>query len=442
VSTLRLQAPPGDGPRALSLVPNSLALIAAKVATLGLGFLFWLVAARLMPAAEVGLAAGIVAAVLLCSQLGLMGAGAAVVSLFPAVRTAPGELLDSAVNLVVLVGGLAGLLFVAIAAGAFPELGVVGSSLLYTALFVAMCVLGAVGVLLDQVSTAQRRGDHALVRGVLNGTLSLAALGALALLRPDGGSEAIFTCWVVGGAAACALGVLQLRRSEARYRWRARLQRDLARRIVAVGVPNHALTLADRAPALVLPVLVTELLSPEANAYWYAVWMMAWVVLVVPVQVGMTLFAEASRRPAAVDGLTREALSLALRLGVVGAAGLCVLAPLGLQLMGPGYADAGTTPLRVLCWSVLPVAVVQCYYARCRAAGRLRQAIATAAVSGVATIAAATAAGVSAGLTAMAATFVGVQALTAAWALWRTCRSAAAPVADARRVRRPDRQAA
>ena len=53
-----------------------------------------------------------------------------------------------------------------------------------------------------------------------------------------------------------------------------------------VGLPNDLLTLTERAPGFVLPIVVTELLSPADNAHWYAAWMMAWVVFVIPIQVG------------------------------------------------------------------------------------------------------------------------------------------------------------
>ena len=420
---------PAPAPRSLAMLPNSLALIATKVATLGLGFLFWLVAARLFPPDEVGLAGGVVAAALLCVQLALLGVGSAVIAMFPRYREGPGRLIDTALTTSILSGAVVGLGFAALAAGAFPELGVVGTRPAYLALFVVMSALGTAGVVLDQLSTTLRRGDQALWRGVLNGALSLAAVAALAAISGTG-SMALFACWVLGAAAACVLGGAQLRRAVGRYSYRPRLERPLARRLVVVGLPNHALTLADRAPGLLMPVLVTELLSPTANAYWYVVWMMAWVVFVIPVQVGMTLFAEAAHRPDAVDGLVRHAVRWSLSLGVAAAVALAALGGLVLSLLGARYASAGLGPLRVLVWGIVPMAFVQAYYARCRAAMRLREAVATAVVGGTLTVAAASVAGVSSGLTAMAAAWVGVQGLVGCWAVLRL-RALSRP-ADAR----------
>jgi hypothetical protein len=84
------------GPLPLAL--NSLALITAKVASLGLGFLAWVVAARLFPPAQVGLASAAVAAMMLCVQLALLGVGSSLISLYPAHSRAPALLLDSAAS--------------------------------------------------------------------------------------------------------------------------------------------------------------------------------------------------------------------------------------------------------------------------------------------------------------------------------------------------------
>ncbi len=64
----------GAEARPLSMRLSSLGLIAAKVASLGLGFLFWLLAARRFAPATVGLAAAVVSAMMLCVQLPLVRA--------------------------------------------------------------------------------------------------------------------------------------------------------------------------------------------------------------------------------------------------------------------------------------------------------------------------------------------------------------------------------
>jgi O-antigen/teichoic acid export membrane protein len=171
----------------------------------------------------------------------------------------------------------------------------------------------------------------------------------------------------------------------------------------------------------VLPVVVTEVLSPETNAYWYVVWMTAWVVFIAPVSVGIALFADAAHRPDALARSTTQALRTSLLLGGGGAVVLAIVAQPVLGLMGGSYADEGVTPLRVLLLAVLPLAVVTAYYAQCRAQERWREALVTGVTAALVGVVATAVAGAQNGLVGMAVTWVVTQTLVACWAgtrLW------------------------
>ncbi len=404
--------------RALAMLPNSLALIGSKTSAMGLGFVFWLAAARLFDAPAVGLAAAVVAAMMLCTQIALAGIGSAVIALLPREFGNPRHLLDTAFTIVTAFALATGLAFLAIAVLALGELRVVAQSPLYALLFVLATVTGTLGILLDQLSTSLRRGDQALVRGV---TFGLAALAALAVIAASGadGPDALLAPWAAAGLVALVVGVVQVRRTLGGFVPRAGVTASRARLLLATGAPNHALTLAERAPGLLLPIVVTELLSPEANAAWYAAWMMAWVVFIVPIQVGMTLFAEIAREPGSLPAATRRAMRTALLVGVPAATALALLATPLLSLLGEGYAAAGVAPLRILVLGLLPLIVVQAYYAGCRGTGRLGEAITVAWSAGLASVGVAALVGVAAGLEAMAVAWVLVQVATAAFAAVR-----------------------
>jgi O-antigen/teichoic acid export membrane protein len=225
--------------------------------------------------------------------------------------------------------------------------------------------------------------------------------------------------WAVAGLAACVMGVAQLRRALPSYHPSATIERRLVRRLVRSGVPNYVLTLAERAPGLILPVIVAELLSPDANATWYAAWMMAWVVYIVPIQVGMTIFAEVAHDPASFQRSVRRGVLCSLSVATAGAVVLGAGAHLALSVLGPRYAHEGVEPLRILLLAVLPLTFMQAYFSSCRARRRLGEAIAIGWVNAIVSVAAATVVGVSHGLVGMAIAWAAVQYATGLWALWR-----------------------
>jgi O-antigen/teichoic acid export membrane protein len=402
-----------EGRTSLAVTLSALALVGAKVGTMGFGFLAWIVAARLYPANEVGLASGAVAAVTLCSQFALVGVGSAVITLLPAHIDRPARLLDTSVSLLVVTAGLAALAFLLFAGNVLHELNVVAADPLYAVLFVALAITGTLGVLFDQVSTARRRGDQALVRGVAAGVVTLIAVLLIGRALGGGSSRDIFAAWVLGGLVTASVGLVMLGRAVSGYRYRPVLVRSLATELSRVGLPNYLLTLTERAPGFVLPIVVTEMLSPSDNAHWYAAWMMAWVVFVIPIQVGMTSFAEIARAPELAGRIIRQGIRTSLLIGLLGGVATAIVAGPLLGLLGPGYAAAGAFTLRILVVGIIPLTFIQAYFSYCRARRRLGEALAIGTASSIASILAPVAVAVSGGLVAMGVAWLAVQAVTA-----------------------------
>ncbi len=408
-----------EGLASLSVTLSALALVAAKVGTMGFGFLAWIVAARLYPTHDVGLASGAVSAVTLCAQFALVGLGSAVITLLPAHIDRPARLLDTSVSLLVVTASAAGLAFVLFAGSVLEELRVVASDPLFVVLFVILAIGGTLGVLFDQVSTARRRGDQVLIRGVAAGVATLVAVVVLGRVLGGGTSRDIFAAWVLGGLVTVAIGLIALSRAIPGYRFRPGLDAGLAGTLTRVGLPNYVLTLTERAPGFALPIFVTELLSPTDNAYWYAAWMMAWVVFIIPIQVGMTSFAEIARDPALTGRIVRHGLRTSLAIGIAGAAAVAVFAEPLLGLLGPDYAAGGALPLRILVLGIVPLTFIQAYFSYCRARGRLREAIALGIATCAGSIAGPAIAGLTGGLVAMATAWLAVQVVSAIGAALR-----------------------
>ena len=422
----------GRGQRGWQFLVTSVGLIGGKVVSLGVGFLFWLLAARTADVQDVGLAAGAVSLMMLATQLAIAGAGSSFILNRSRYEDRLPRLLDTAVTIVLLGSALAALAALGVVALALEDLRAVATDPTFALLFVLMTVFGTLGILLDHVSVALERGQQVLVRNTVGGLLTAAPL----LLTPALGwrfdAELLFGLWVLGGATACGVAAVQLSRQLGGYRYRPCLSRPLVGVLLRTGLPNHALTLVERAPNLLLPVVVTEVLTPEANAYWYIAWMMAWAVLVIPVSIGITLLAQVTR---GLGALRRDVVRAGLTGVALGLPAAAVLAAVGgpvLALLGQDFRAEATTPLRVLLLALPPVMVLQLYYSVCRTTQRLPEALGTGAVLGSAAVLGTAAVGAEGGLVGMAWVWVAVQALAGIWALVRLTRfMAGGPVAEA-----------
>jgi len=404
-----------------AMTGSAIGLIVGRMASLGLGFLFWLVAARVAEPAQVGFTAALVSAMMLCTQFAQLGAGQAFVALYPQHLKKPTGLLDTVLSMAALGAIAVALAFLLLARTMFTQLGQVAHDPIWAVAFLLLSVFGTAQIAFDQISMGLERGGQAITRNVACGLLTLAPLAVLPAAGIGVSKLALFLAWVLGGVGTVTVGLWQLWKTCGGYLYRPRLVRSLVPATLTTGLANHVLTLAERVPGLVLPIVVTELLSPRANAYWYIVWMSALVVFIAPQSVGVALFAEGSHRPDAMSAATAQALRISLFFGGGSAVVLWLIANPVLRLLGEGYEQAGAVPLRILLVAVVPMAFTSAYYGRCRARGRLGEAIATGITSGLAGIIITAMAGVRYGLPGMAIAWVAVQATVAGWAgvrLW------------------------
>jgi O-antigen/teichoic acid export membrane protein len=369
ISATRQEA---DPTRRKSLPRSSMWLLVGKGSQMGLAFLFWVVAARTASVTDVGIAAASVSAVMLCTQLAILGAGSAVI-----IEIGRGQehksVLDPALTLVGVTALLAG-------AGYLGVTRLLGSSdlgstatLRFGLAFLLAALVGTFLICLDQVSLAVDRADGPATRYTLSGVLALAAVLTAAATGQRMSATVLVACWAGGSLAAALLGLVQLRRWVG-YRYHPSLRLGGLWRILRLGLPNHVLTLTERLPPILVPIILAHMVSAEMTAYWYPAWMMAWLALTAPVSVGMVQFADLVRRPGDAVAVIRQGVIWSTLLGgalfVVLAAG----ASLFLALLGEGYADASVTAVRLLALGLLPFILVQAYNAFCRATGHTLEA--------------------------------------------------------------------
>ncbi len=406
-------------PRGFSMSVNSIMLIINAVISAFLGYPFWLLAARLFTASDVGLASGAISAIRLCSQVGLLGVGAAVTLMLPNERKNPSHLFNSALTLAMVNGVIFAGGFVLLSFFAFHDFRFLAVSPIYLVTFLTLNVVASLAMLFDGFFIALRRSDKVAARSIVQAIGALGVALTVGYLLRGFGVFAVLIAWVGAFVASIAFGFRYLRAIVNQYRFSFTASRETFRSLMSLGVPQSVVSLTLTAPAYILPILVTEVLSPTQNAYWYIVWMFGGLVFAVPRTASIALFAESSNSPRRADLNARQSLRLCLLLGLPMAAGMAIFANWGLGLMGANYAHGGTTALRILVTGVIPSAIIYVYVSRERAAKRTKEPTIMAFVGLVLSVAGPAAGGIVAGLPGVALTWVVAQFIIAAWAGWR-----------------------
>ena len=382
----------------LVLLGNAGALATGTLVSAILGFAYWWVAARAFSPHAVGLASAAISMMNLLAHIGEFGLGPLLLGYLPRFRDTAAAMISTALVGVIASCVLVGLVFIGIDAGFNLGLGAVIGGLPTASLFVFGVATTGVSLVLDQAFVGLLRSTTQMWRNVVFSGCKLAMLAAIAALMTGANELTIFATWIV--AQALSLGFVMRLASRGERFW-MRPRPSLLRPIVGEVLSHHALNIVLQAPSLVLPFLVTVVLSAETNAPFFAAWSLINVALLVPASLTTVLYSSGARDPHLMVFRLRMSLVLSAVLGVASGLGLLFFSSFVLGLFSPAYPLIAGAGLKVLGFGVLGVSVKYHYVALQRFAGRMAGAAGVLAVGAVVEMAAAVIGGRWGGLTGL-----------------------------------------
>jgi O-antigen/teichoic acid export membrane protein len=402
-----------------SLMRNSAMIAGASVATSGFGFVYWAVAAREYPAAEVGTASAAVAGMALVSTIAILGGQSLLVARLP--RSGSARQWSATLTCTAVVGTSASLLgaaaFLVVVPLLDPGQSIVGGPVT-TALFVVGVVATTVSTLTDFAWIAVRRASVMLSTNLVFSVGKLVVVAVLAGTAPT--AESLLVSWSLTCVVATALSTAALVRW-CGFRPTLRGFRTEVRQFSRAMLGHHAINLAVVAPTLFMPVLAASRLRAEDAAYLYAAWRIGGFFVLLASSCASALFAEGSHDAAGVVASARRGA------GVVAAVLLSVMVVVVvfrgpvLGVFGPSYRAAASTALLLLALAAVPEAIVSLASAVFRVRGRLWLMASITGTVALAQLVAAWALMPHHGLTSAAAAALGAQTLGALAVLvcWR-----------------------
>jgi O-antigen/teichoic acid export membrane protein len=344
----------------------------------GLGYVYWTVAARLMPAAAVGLGSALVSAMVILSLAVHMGVGGGLIARLPLRTTRPEWLL----SVVVALAACAGVTLLLALATLFPLASLLAPlhPLSTDPALAAWFVLGAVGWtgsgLLDYIFIAQRRTDFMFRRNAVASLVKLVALITVTGIRTAGAADVLAT-WSLSGLLGTAYGLLICHRNIhrlGRVRWSA-----AGRELVLLAKPSlghHAISVGGLIPTYLLPVVVTARLGTADNAYFYVTWMVGSAIFMISPAVSSAIFAEGSHDSTGLRGLSVSSLRIIMAVVVPATIAIAAMGGFILDIFGRQYESTGYGLLVVLLLSSFPDAVTNIAVAALRVRRRLGSAAA------------------------------------------------------------------
>ncbi|MDX6665947.1 MAG: hypothetical protein QOG68_2153, partial [Solirubrobacteraceae bacterium] len=358
------------------LYRNGYALIVSSGLTSVLGLVYWAVAARVYPPAAVGVCAGLISAMTLLANLAQLNLKSALNRFLPRAGPNAARFVRRSYVVAVVVAALSSLTFVAGLGIWSRSLAFIGERPGLALWFVAATMAWTIFVLQDNVLTGIRQAAWVPVENLAYSVAKIVLLVAAAGIAPTLGP---FVAWSAPLLLLVVpMTLLLFRRlipAHVHATRRSEPERIGARGVVRYVAGDYIAYVIMAVTVGVLPLVVLSELGPEANAYYFVSWSIAYGLYLIASGMGMAMITEASLDPAELAAHRRQTVLETVRLMVPAVVVVVVAAPTMLALLGHDYSGEATTLLRLLAISALPWVVFVTYTNVARVQRRMRALI-------------------------------------------------------------------
>jgi O-antigen/teichoic acid export membrane protein len=350
------------------LARNGYSLIANTMATSGLGLIYWLLMARLYPAADVGKASALFVAMNFLAGLTALNFNGVLNRFIPQAGRQTRTLIIRAYAVSVAASACITTAFVLTTrwwGKSYAELGGLVPGLIFWG-----CVLAwALFTLQDSVLIGLRGAVWVLVENGIFGVVKIILIVVLVTRLP--GPPGIYASWMLPVIVAVPLVNALIFGSLVPRHVRQTGDRQISSRQIGrflAGDYSGAIFLL--AGSSLVPVVVAAHVAAQEVAYFYMAWLISLTVNTIGINMAMSLTVEGAFEAATLAAHCRQALRKMSLILVPSCALVVLLAPWGLRLFGSAYAVHGTLLLQLLAVAALPSAVIELYLGALRAQGR------------------------------------------------------------------------
>ncbi len=349
------------------MVHNSLYLILTSGLQASLGFVFWIIAARLFSTNETGLASSLISATIFLSMMALMGLNVSYGRFLPT-ATNRDSFITGGFAVVTISGLAAGAIYVLAAPTIAPKLAFVEQRLPLAIGFIVFTSAASLNLLTDSIFIGSYKAGYvALTDGAIAGTAKIAALFMLVGF----GAVGLYTASTTGLAAAALASVLLI---AWRLGWRPRIQQSLTvlKPLARFSTANYLSSLLTFIPQTVVPIVILDRLGASAAAFFYVAYQVASLAQSPIYAIQGSTLAEGSRPGANLGLLVKRSVRLMLIICLPVAAVVIIGAHWILLMFGTRYSIHGTFVLIVLAASALPMSVLSLMRTLLNLLGRLK----------------------------------------------------------------------
>jgi O-antigen/teichoic acid export membrane protein len=330
---------------------NSFYLLTSSIIMSVLGFGFWAICTRLYTPEQIGIATALLAGLNLVTSLSLLGFEISLIRILPT-HPKKSELFNTYLTITSVIGLFLAVLFLAVQPFIAAELSILHSGILVGVLFVAFTLVSISSYLVESALIAYTQAKYVFYKSIIFGLLKLPLPFVFLFL----GAFGVYSAWMASLLAAVAYSMWVLQKRFDHRLW-LRINPAHLKGTMRYSFFNYIAAFIEGAPIMVLPLLITAVMGPTQNAYYYMTMTIANVLFMIPISAAQSLFAEGAQAAADTAAKLRRAIVFMSALLLPAIAATFVLGPFVLGIFGEDYANNGAWALNIFAVSAIPMAV-------------------------------------------------------------------------------------
>lgn len=324
------------------LYKNSLYLMLTSVVSSGLGFLFWVIAAKLYTPEDVGIATGLISCMSLIILVSRFGLDYSIIRFFPIGDKS--KIISTSIYLTTLFVIFFGLIFV-IKIDRFSDNLTLIKETSNAVIFIVTIVANSITTVFGFSFIANREGGYYFLQNLIVG-LRLLFIVPLVYL----GAIGIFGAVGISYLIAVAISFLAINKSGINLK--PKIDKKFLKDAYHFSLGNYLANIFQTAPNQIIPLLILSIFGPKETAYYYIAFSIFSLIMMIPNSISMSLFVEGSYGETLKKSVIKS-LTLIILITIPTVFAVYVSAGWLLEIIGKGYSLNGLNLLRVMLFATI-----------------------------------------------------------------------------------------
>lgn len=326
------------------LYKSSFFITFSRFLNAGIGFIFWIVAAKLYSVEDVGIATNLIASMGIIMSFSKFGFDFSLIRYINIIEKE--KVVNTSLSVTMIASFIIGIIYL-IGINYSSDLNIIGSNFMNLGFFLIFAMMETIVVIIGVALTAIRKADYYFIQNFVL-AIRVPLLIPLAFLGSFGIFGSVGLAFMFAGLAS----ILYINKT---IKIDFKIDKKFIKESFMFSGGNYISNVFSTVPSLILPILVLNLLGEAEAAKYYIAFAIGNLVLIIPTALSTSLFVEGShgedlRKNVLITGLALYSLLIPCVIFIYYSGGYF------LSLIGKEYVES-IELLRILALSSLLVAM-------------------------------------------------------------------------------------